>query len=119
MPKVEILRLGAKHNLKDIGEVGEIVEVSDSLAKAMCAFAYAKPAVETATAPPAEPVEDPNAETATDDKRETREDDNEPAPAKAVRQWATDNGIDVPARGAIPSDVREKFDAAMAANHDD
>ena len=32
--------------------------------------------------------------------------------AKAVREWATANGISVSARGRIPSDVLEKFETA-------
>lgn len=34
------------------------------------------------------------------------------AKAKDIRAWAKDNGLDVPARGAIPAEIREKFDAA-------
>lgn len=32
--------------------------------------------------------------------------------AKAVRQWATDNGLDVPARGRIPGEIVEQYKAA-------
>lgn len=32
--------------------------------------------------------------------------------AKAIREWADRNGIDVPARGRIPSSVREQYNAA-------
>ena len=32
--------------------------------------------------------------------------------AKAVREWAAANGITVSARGRIPSDVAEKYEAA-------
>lgn len=35
--------------------------------------------------------------------------------AMAIRQWAAENGIEVPARGRIPSELREQF---MAANPD-
>ena len=34
------------------------------------------------------------------------------ASAKDVREWARANGHDVPARGRIPADVREAYDAA-------
>ncbi len=34
------------------------------------------------------------------------------AEAKDVREWARSNGFDVPARGRIPSEVREAYDAA-------
>jgi len=34
-----------------------------------------------------------------------------PSP-KEVREWARENGHDVPDRGRIPADVREAFDAA-------
>lgn len=32
--------------------------------------------------------------------------------AKAIRAWAAQNGLDVPARGRIPAAVRERYDAA-------
>ena len=32
--------------------------------------------------------------------------------AAEVREWARSNGYDVPARGRIPADVRQAFDAA-------
>lgn len=32
--------------------------------------------------------------------------------AKAIREWAQAHGIDVPARGRIPSSVREQYAAA-------
>lgn len=32
--------------------------------------------------------------------------------AKAVRQWAADEGIDVPTRGKLPADVVERYRAA-------
>lgn len=32
--------------------------------------------------------------------------------AKEVREWARENGHDVPDRGRIPAEVREAFDAA-------
>jgi hypothetical protein len=35
------------------------------------------------------------------------------ADAAAVRQWARENGYDVPARGRIPGAVREAFTAAQ------
>jgi hypothetical protein len=41
-------------------------------------------------------------------------DANKPDP-KVVRAWATENGIEVPARGRIPNDVVEKFQAAQAS----
>ena len=31
---------------------------------------------------------------------------------KLIRAWATDNGISVPARGRIPSDVERRYDEA-------
>jgi hypothetical protein len=34
------------------------------------------------------------------------------ASAKEIRDWARDNGHDVPERGRIPASVREAFDAA-------
>ena len=34
------------------------------------------------------------------------------SPAKQVRAWAKDQGIDVPARGRVPSDVLDKYNAA-------
>lgn len=34
------------------------------------------------------------------------------SPAKQVREWAKEQGIDVPARGRVPSDVLEKYNAA-------
>lgn len=34
------------------------------------------------------------------------------ASASDVRAWARENGFDVPARGRIPADVRQAFDAA-------
>jgi len=34
------------------------------------------------------------------------------ASAKEVREWARENGFDVPDRGRIPADVREAYDAA-------
>ncbi|BBA99273.1 hypothetical protein RVR_5819 [Actinacidiphila reveromycinica] len=34
--------------------------------------------------------------------------------AKDVRAWAKDNGVDVPARGAIPEDVMAQYAAAHA-----
>jgi len=33
-------------------------------------------------------------------------------PAAEIRAWANDNGHEVPARGRIPQDVREAYDAA-------
>ena len=36
------------------------------------------------------------------------------ADAAAVRQWARDNGYDVPTRGRIPGAVREAFTAAQS-----
>ncbi|GAA4814478.1 Lsr2 family protein [Nocardioides caeni] len=35
------------------------------------------------------------------------------ASASDVRAWARENGYDVPARGRIPADVRQAFDAAQ------
>jgi hypothetical protein len=35
--------------------------------------------------------------------------------AAAIRVWAAANGIEVPAKGRIPADVREKYDAHNAA----
>ncbi len=32
--------------------------------------------------------------------------------AREVREWARENGLDVPDRGRIPADVREAYDAA-------
>lgn len=32
--------------------------------------------------------------------------------ARVIREWAKDNGYDVPDRGRIPADVREAFDSA-------
>lgn len=32
--------------------------------------------------------------------------------AKAIRQWARENGLDVPERGRIPAEVRSKYEAA-------
>lgn len=34
------------------------------------------------------------------------------AAASDIRAWARENGYDVPARGRIPADVRQAFDAA-------
>lgn len=34
------------------------------------------------------------------------------APARVVREWCAQNDIDVPAKGRIPAEVREAFDAA-------
>ncbi len=34
------------------------------------------------------------------------------SPAKQVRTWAKEQGIDVPTRGRIPSDVLDKYNAA-------
>ncbi|HWJ66345.1 MAG TPA: Lsr2 family protein [Nocardioides sp.] len=34
------------------------------------------------------------------------------ASASDIRAWARENGYDVPARGRIPADVRQAFDAA-------
>jgi hypothetical protein len=33
-------------------------------------------------------------------------------PAKVVREWAAENGYEVPERGRIPSEVREAYEAA-------
>lgn len=41
-------------------------------------------------------------------------DGNKPDP-KVVRAWATENGIEVPARGRIPNEVVEKYQAAQAS----
>jgi hypothetical protein len=35
--------------------------------------------------------------------------------AAAIRVWATANGISVPAKGRIPADVREQYEAHHAA----
>jgi len=35
-------------------------------------------------------------------------------PASEIREWATANGHEVPARGRIPAEVREAFDQAHA-----
>ncbi|MGJ9412849.1 Lsr2 family protein [Aeromicrobium sp. CF4.19] len=32
--------------------------------------------------------------------------------AKAVRAWASENGLDVPARGRVPASIIEKYEAA-------
>lgn len=32
--------------------------------------------------------------------------------SKQIREWANENGVDVPARGRIPKMVREQYDAA-------
>jgi hypothetical protein len=34
------------------------------------------------------------------------------ASAKEIREWARENGHDVPERGRIPADVREAYDSA-------
>ena len=49
--------------------------------------------------------------------RRSRTTASKPAPAaahtaKEVREWARDNGLDVPERGRIPASVREAFDSA-------
>lgn len=36
----------------------------------------------------------------------------DPAQSQAIRRWAADNGIEVPARGRIPDAVAEKWEAA-------
>jgi hypothetical protein len=33
--------------------------------------------------------------------------------AKAVREWATENGLQVSARGRVPSDIVEKYQASI------
>ena len=35
--------------------------------------------------------------------------------AAAIRVWAAANGIDVPAKGRVPADVREKYETAHSA----
>lgn len=35
------------------------------------------------------------------------------ASAKEIREWARENGHDVPERGRIPADVREAYEAAQ------
>lgn len=40
----------------------------------------------------------------------SRSDGRDPA-AAAIRQWARENGIQVPDRGRLPVDVREKYEA--------
>lgn len=35
-----------------------------------------------------------------------------PGDAKAVREWAKDQGIDIPSRGRIPAEVRAQYEAA-------
>lgn len=74
MPKVKIKRLGAKRDRKDIGKVGEVVEVDDTLAKALVAFALAEP-VKADEKPKAEkPAENrEKAESKAATERETRE----------------------------------------------
>jgi hypothetical protein len=37
---------------------------------------------------------------------------NDGASAKEIREWARDNGHEVPERGRIPGEVREAFEAA-------
>lgn len=49
--------------------------------------------------------------TGTNARRTKRAAGSGPSPAE-VRDWATSQGIDVPARGRIPASVREAFDAA-------
>jgi hypothetical protein len=51
MPKVEIVRPGATHNRKPLGEVGEVVEVDEKTAAAMERYGLAKPAEDKADEP--------------------------------------------------------------------
>lgn len=73
MPKVEIVNLGAKHDRKDIGEVGETVEVSEAVAVAMVRYGYAKPAEDEADENDEKPAEDSDDETPKGDDDETGE----------------------------------------------
>jgi uncharacterized membrane protein YukC len=70
LPKVEIVSLGAKHNRKDVGEVGETVEVSERTAAAMIRYGLAKPAEPEAD----EADENPDADSNDDnDEKQTGE----------------------------------------------
>lgn len=54
-------------------------------------------------------------EHATQQGRSRRSNSGPSAPksdAKAIRDWATAQGIDVPARGRIPAELREQYEAA-------
>ena len=71
MAKVKILKPGATHNLKPVGEVDEIVEIREHMANAMVATGLAE-RVDGEDAPAAEtPAE--KRETATDEDAEQRE----------------------------------------------
>jgi hypothetical protein len=123
LPKVKILRLGARHNRKPLGAVGDVVEVTDAQAKALAVFGLAKPVNASEKAdkdadPAPEPDENedtpnPAAEADGSDESDDKPEHHE-ATAKDIREWAKSEGIDVPSRGAIPADVREKFNAAHA-----
>jgi hypothetical protein len=49
-------------------------------------------------------------------RRPTKASSSRPSKAKrdpkVIREWATNNGIDVPARGRIPGDVERRYNAA-------
>lgn len=47
-------------------------------------------------------------------KAKARKAQSGPSP-KDIRAWAADNGVEVPARGRIPEDVREQYVAANPA----
>lgn len=71
MPKVEIVRLGARHDRKPLGEVGEVVEVSDQKAAAMERYGLAKPVEDAPEVEAENPAE--NRERATNSNAENRE----------------------------------------------
>lgn len=133
LPKVKIVRFGATHNRKPVGLIGSIVEVDEDRAQALKSFGYAVDAAEDATPGDAAEVTDTEiaeaeavAEAAGPEPDEvTREAPAEaeqtpvevPAEeptAKEIREWAKANGVEVASHGAIPEEVREKYDAAHA-----
>ena len=142
MPKVEIINLGAKKDRKPLGKIGDVINVDERTAKALTSFGYAKiveavkagktvaeakgdtaPVDGDAESAPAGDADTENPQTedtpnpaAKADAEAAKDADAEAEPtAKEIRAWAKENGVDVPARGAIPDDVREKYDAAHAA----
>lgn len=90
LPKVEIVREGAKHNRKPLGEVGEVVEVAEKTAAAMVRYGLAKPATDKSD----EPDENPDA---SEDENEDEDEDE---------------------TGENPADNREKANSQKAAERE-
>lgn len=116
MPRIKITDRGAKaitHNRKPIHNEGDIIDVSLGRARLLVSCLYALPLKGSASKPDSNTSGPSVRDLEVAYRYNALRAASKPEPtAKQIREWANDNDIDVPARGAIPAVVREAYAAA-------